>query len=212
MKAILILISLFSLELMAQDICQFKSFKFKKIQVQTGKLGGGNCFIKVSGHEENGAIRSHLFTQKGLYQIFNSFHLYYDGAKEIWFNGFDKLSFTLVNSQKVKVHLKTGLSLTFNSSNALIHEAKGINLKEDIFIHPHNDGGIDIMNSDFHYIEYNFSENRSPRSLKEGEFVFNKKFKSCHFFNNTYINYNDPNFSWKYSINKLFELLNNQCL
>lgn len=212
MKALIMMISLFSLDLMANDICEFKILKFESLQVQTGKLGVDNCFIKVSGHEENGAMRSHLFTQKGLYQIFNSFHLYYDGVKEFWFDGFEKLKFYKIGSQKLNVQLKPGLSFVFDSSTALIHESNGLNLKEDIFIHPHNDGGVNIMNSDFDYIEFKFSENRSPRSLKDGEFVFNKRVKSCHFSNKTYINYKDSNLSWKYSINNLFGVLRNQCL
>lgn len=187
------------------ELCPDQLKGFENIQVQQLLSGDGkNCYLSIHPRNawETFIYRDYLLTDNGFLMVFNSYAEHKvtsrsvaaaaaDGAREFYFLPSEFTGFQWkVEGDYLVVTGFVGKTLKFSLQTAQLEFISGAQVKIADEVQSDNEGGFEILASDFLYVDAGFILSNSPSYVKSrSSEVRNSSRQTCRLKNTKTYNY-----------------------
>lgn len=185
---------------------------------QKQQENNGSCFLSVDpANPKNLVYRSFLFTDKGLFMVFNSYGDLEgsDGARVFrFFPQGQNPDFIAGENQQTHIRLSTpGMELILSQKEEKVIGMKGAKIEIVPEVSKENQGGIEILNSEALYLDSGFRLGNDPtlEANRKSTFVDSRN-QRCQVRNREVFQYlPDGDVKFKFSDSALKKFLQSRC-
>ena len=203
----------------AVDVCKFSARVHVNTKIQTGKHGDGSCYISISPSEMPDLVyRSHVFTTKGLHQVFNSFGTgpikTSTGARVFYYHMENPDLKLKLYQEHILIDFSEKLKIIINAKTTTIRKKSiGIRYLESPIISSENDGGVEILKSATTFFDFGFRLGSSPLTdLSREHTIYFDNGKLCRSENDRLLRIENYNVYWNFNgFNDVETYLNANC-
>lgn len=138
-----------------------------EVEVYYSKIAG-ECAVFATPQNKPGLVyRSYLFTDSGLFQIFNSFDETENhnatGVRAYFFlPRQNKVTFKLRKDGDLQIETAAGRTVIIEAKDARLKKITDAKFEESIDVKPENNGGVELVEAKFLFIDTGFAFGDSP--------------------------------------------------